>query len=251
MWGTFDGIGACATLAPMSWLPPAEIIERAREHGADLSSDAGERLGRYLSLLLDANRAFNLTAIEEVDTAWERHILDSLSLLPELSDLAAGDEVVDVGSGGGLPALPLAIMLPALSFTLLEATGKKAQFLRDSAKALDLANVSVVSERAEAFGQSPARARFAAATARAVSRLPVLLELTLPLVRVGGRVLAIKGEQAQQEVDEAAAALAILKGRVTQLRRTTTGTVVRVEKTAATPVHYPRRAGEPKRSPLR
>ncbi len=235
----------------MSLLPPTEIVARAREHGADLSGEAGERTGSFLALLLAANREFNLTAIDDADTAWERHILDSLSLLPELSDLAAGDAVVDVGSGGGLPALPLAIMLPSLSFTLLESTGKKAQFLQSSAETLGLTNVVVVSERAESYGQGKGRAKFAAATARAVSRLPVLLELTLPLVRIGGRVLAIKGDQAQQEVEEASAALLILKGSVSSVRRTATGTVVRIDKTAMTPIHYPRRPGEPKRSPLR
>ncbi len=235
----------------MSLLPPAEIVQRAKEHGADLSADLGARMGQYLALLLDANREFNLTAIEQVDSAWEKHVLDSLSLLQELSDLAAGDSVIDVGSGGGLPAIPLAIMLPALRFTLLESTGKKAQFLQDTVQSLGLSNVTVVSDRAESYGQGKGRAQFAAATARAVSRLPVLLELTLPLVRVGGRVLAIKGEQAEQEVQESAAALSILKGAVASVRRTATGTVVRIEKIALTPIHYPRRPGEPKRSPLR
>ncbi len=235
----------------MSSVPPAEIIERAREYGADLSADQGARMGEFLDLLLGANRDFNLTAIEELDEAWERHVLDSLSLLPDLADLPANSEVVDVGSGGGLPALPLAIARPDLSFTLVEATGKKAQFLSATAKTLGLTNVQVVSDRAESFGRGIGRSRFAAATARAVSRLPVLLELTLPLLRMRGRMLAIKGEQADQEVSESPAALAILKGTLTSVRRTSTGTVLRIEKSEATPNHYPRRPGEPKRNPLR
>ncbi len=235
----------------MSFDPPAEIVARARPFGVDLATENGLRMGRFLDLLLGANRAFNLTAIDELDEAWERHVLDSLSLVPDLVDLDAGESVVDVGSGGGLPALPLAIVLPQLSFTLLEATGKKAQFLEETARELGLDNVHVVTDRAEAFGRGPSRARFAAATARAVARLPVLLELTLPLVRVGGRILAIKGEQADQEISEAPAALAILRGAVHAVRRTDTGTVVRIVKTAPTPEHYPRRAGEPKRNPLR
>jgi 16S rRNA (guanine527-N7)-methyltransferase len=110
--------------------------------------------------------------------------------------------------------------------------------------------VRVVSERAEEHAQGRGRALFDVATSRAVSRLPVLLELTLPFVRVGGASLAIKGEQAQAEVDESKRALALLFGVVSRVQRTPTGTVVRVDKTQATPARYPRRNGEPKRHPL-
>ena len=155
-----------------------------------------------------------------------------------------------MGSGGGLPGIPLAIAFPRMRFTLLESTGKKAHFLEETAKKLALGNVRVVSERAETFAQGKGRERFDVATSRAVSRLPVLLELTLPFVRVGGASLAIKGEQAQAEVDESKRALALLFGVVSRVQRTPTGTVVRVDKTHATPARYPRRNGEPKRHPL-
>lgn len=234
----------------MSLVPSPEIIERARAHGVDLQGELGQKLGRYLGRLIAKNQEFNLTAIDEVDEAWERHILDSLSLVPELKDLPPGSRVVDVGSGGGLPALPLAITLPSLDFTLLEATGKKAQFLAETAALLKLEHVHVVTDRAETFGHTPERQRFDIATARAVSRLPVLLELTLPLVRVGGRLLAIKGEQAALEVEEAKTALTILKAQVKNVRRTETGTVLEIEKVGSTPSKYPRRPGEPKRNPL-
>jgi 16S rRNA (guanine527-N7)-methyltransferase len=158
--------------------------------------------------------------------------------------------VVDVGSGGGLPGIPLAIALPDRHFTLLEATGKKARFLVDVSRALGLCNVQVVEQRAESFGQGEGRARFDAVTARAVSRLPVLLELTLPLLRPDGVCLALKGEQADLEVKEAERALRVLGGVVRDLVRTPTGTIVRVDKRGATPGKYPRRPGEPKRSPL-
>lgn len=205
-------------------------------------------LKRYLELLLEQNRAFNLTAITDPDEAWTKHIEDSLSLLPELADVQGA--VVDVGSGGGLPAIPLAIARPDLRFTLVESTAKKARFLADAARTLGLANVRVESERAELLGQGPLRGSFDAATSRACARLPVLLELCLPLVRVGGRKLAIKGEQATQEVVEAARALQLLHGKIVSTRRTPTGTVVRIDKLAPTSPKYPRRPGEPKRAPL-
>jgi 16S rRNA (guanine527-N7)-methyltransferase len=157
---------------------------------------------------------------------------------------------VDVGSGGGLPALPLAIALPDHQFTLLESIGKKARFLSDVSAELGLRNVQVVETRAESYGQEAGRERFDIATSRAVSRLPVLLELTLPLVRVGGLKLALKGEQAEQELAEAKRALALLGGAVNGLRRTKTGTIVTIDKLHPTPAKYPRRPGEPKRAPL-
>jgi 16S rRNA (guanine527-N7)-methyltransferase len=207
-------------------------------------------LRRFLERLLETNRSFNLTAITDLEEAWGKHVLDSLTVLPDLRELAPGSRVIDVGSGGGLPGLPLAISLPALHFTLLEATAKKARFLEETASALGLGNVTVVCDRAESFGHGPERERFDATTARAVSRLPVLLELTLPLLRVGGLSLAIKGEQAAVEVTEAKNALNLLRAQVEDTRRTPTGVVVRIRKIAATSPKYPRRPGEPKRAPL-
>jgi 16S rRNA (guanine527-N7)-methyltransferase len=233
---------------PLS-IPPS-ILGAASALDLDLSGALGQSLARYLELLLETNKQFNLTAITDPAEAWDKHILDSLSLISDLGALPAGARVVDVGSGGGLPAIPLAIVLPGLSFTLLEATAKKGRFLEHAASTLGLDNVRVVSDRAESFAQGPERESFAAATSRAVSRLPVLLELTVPLLCVGGLSLAIKGEQAALEVDEAGEALRILKCRVEETRRTQTGVVVRVLKTGPTPARYPRRAGEPKRSPL-
>lgn len=231
------------------------LISVDSQRVSDLEALSNDRLGeallrRYLERLLETNRSFNLTAITDPVEAWDKHVLDSLSLLPDLRELAAGSTVVDVGSGGGLPAVPLAIALPALRFTLLEATGKKARFLQETARELGLDNIDVTCDRAESFGQGPARERFDACTSRAVSRLPVLLELTLPLIRVGGVSLSIKGEQAALEVEEAKNALRVLAANVEGTRRTATGVVIRVRKMAPTPAKYPRRAGEPKRAPL-
>jgi 16S rRNA (guanine527-N7)-methyltransferase len=229
---------------------PSSAIQAATALGLDLDGPLGASLARYLELLLETNKQFNLTAITDPAEAWSKHILDSLTLVPDLRGLPDGASVVDVGSGGGLPAIPLAIALPGLRFTLLEATAKKGRFLEQAAASLGLHNVSVVSDRAESFGQGPGRERFDAATSRAVSRLPVLLELTVPLLRVRGLSLAIKGEQAAVEVQEATQALRILSCIVEETRRTETGVVVRVRKTGVTAGRYPRRAGEPKRAPL-
>ena len=211
-----------------------------------------EKLGRYLALLLDANTRFNLTAITDANEAWTRHILDSLTLVPLLTSLEARS-ILDVGSGGGLPGIPLAILMPDVQFTLLEATGKKARFLEDVVINLGLHNVKIVNERAETVGadhKSGHREQYDAVIARAVGRLPVLLELTVPMAKVGGHVLAMKGAQAAEEIADAKQALHMLHAQVTDSIATPTGTLVIIEKVRKTPRIYPRTPGEPKRSPL-
>lgn len=178
-------------------------------------------------------------------------IEDSLVLLDHLGDARS---VVDVGSGGGLPGLPLKIAQPGLEVTLVEADQAKAAFLVQAAARLGLRGVEVVARRAEDVGrESSYRERFDVAVARAVAPLPVLAELCLPLVRVGGRMLAQKTERS--EVEQAARAIELLGGALatavpapSSLR--TGGTVVVVAKVRPTPDAYPRRAGVPARKPL-
>jgi 16S rRNA (guanine527-N7)-methyltransferase len=231
-------------------VPPPDVVEQAASFGVALTGRCADLLAGYLDRLLTTNRSFNLTAVTEPEAVWHKHILDSLSLVPALRAHRALKRLVDVGSGGGLPAIPLAIALPDISFTLLEATGKKARFLTEVSQELGLTNVRVIEDRAENLGRGPDRARFDAVTARAVSRLPVLLELTLPLLRVHGVFLALKGEQAELEVAESSRALRLLGGVVRDLVRTPTGTIVTIEKSGPTPEKYPRRPGEPKKAPL-
>lgn len=243
-------------------MPPREFAAEALAVGIEFENNDLERLGLYLALLFDANKTFNLTAVREPDEAWRRHILDSLTLLAPLSELPEGANIIDVGSGGGLPGIPLAITRPDLKITLLEATGKKAEFLKAVANALKLSNVTVVSDRAERAGhdrgvkvatgprQGGFRERFDAAVARAVGPLAVIAELTVPFVKKGGHVLLIKGEKAVAELQDATIALRTLGAVHVSTLDTPTGRIVILEKGAATPRDYPRRDGEPARSPL-
>lgn len=230
---------------------PAEVTEALAAQGIELEPGDGERLRAYLALLYEANERFNLTAIKDPAEAWTKHIQDSLSLLPFLAS-AEVKTVIDVGSGGGLPGIPLAIAFPAAHFTLLEATGKKAAFLSEAVQALGLTNATVVNERAETAGQDHRRFReqFDATTSRAVGPLAVLLELTIPFLREGGHALAIKGERAAEEVAACKQVLHLLHSHCVDTVRTPTGTVVVVEKQRKTPRVYPRLPGEPKRKPL-
>jgi 16S rRNA (guanine527-N7)-methyltransferase len=231
--------------------PPAGFLEAAEAYGIAFDPGDLDRLGAYLSFLLEANTRFNLTAVTDPDEAWTKHVFDSLTLLPYVVS-AEARQVIDVGSGGGLPGVPLAIALPEVDFTLLEATGKKADFLRDAAGHLELANVEVVNDRAETIGHDRAdhREQYDLVVGRAVGRLPVLVELAMPLARVGGHVAAIKGARAAREIEEAARALHLLHGEVIETARTPTGTIVLIEKLRRTAKLYPRRPGEPKRAPL-
>jgi len=258
----------------MSIAPTQEFLDAATAQGIVFDDGDLEKLGQYLELLLEANKTTNLTAIREVPAAWMRHIFDSLTLIALLSELPDGATVSDVGSGGGLPGLPLAICMPALKFTLLEATGKKAVFLRQTITALGLTNARVLCERAEKAAHDRGergptgrtgghREAYDAVVARAVGRLHSLAEITLPFAKApgggsseatvvsgGGEVLLIKGQQAAEELAEAQPALHALKAVHAQTIETPTGKIVVLHKGAATPKLYPRRDGEPKRAPL-
>jgi 16S rRNA (guanine527-N7)-methyltransferase len=219
------------------------------DFGIEVSTEEMERLQRFLELLLDANTRMNLTAVRDMDNAWMRHIFDALTLLPILQQTDA-QRVADVGSGGGVPGLVLAIVWPQATHLLIESTGKKAVFLRSAADALALRSVEVRSERAESLARGPLRESFDVVTSRAVARLPILLELCLPLVRDRGHMVTIKGEKAADEVNASARALGTLRGAVTDSIRTPTGTLIVIEKVGKTPRRYPRGAGDVQKSPL-
>jgi 16S rRNA (guanine527-N7)-methyltransferase len=268
---------AAPTPPPEPLAPPADFVDRARELGVEFEPGDLERLGRFLALLLDANKTHNLTAITDPAEAWTRHILDALTLVGPIAALSeppaqAGGEagadspdpgenpersdaplsIIDIGSGGGVPAIPLAIVLPDVRFTLLEATGKKVEFLARAIDILGLRNARVLSGRAERVGQEHKvhREKYDAATARALGHLAIVAELAGPLVTPGGVVLAVKGAKADQEVEEAHKACGMLGLRHVQTLPTPTGRIVVLEKTTRTPRLYPRKDGEPKRTPL-
>ncbi len=232
--------------------PPGDFLAQASLFGIEFDAGEVEKLGAYLSLLLRTNQEFNLTAVTDPAAAWMRHIFDSLTLFPILGEaFPEGSRVIDVGSGGGLPGIPLAITMPSFAFTLLEATGKKASFLRRAAEELQLSNLTVVEMRAEKAGQSPEhREHYDVAVARAVGPMSVIAELTVPLVKVGGRVLLIKGQKADEELAASKKALHSLHVRHERTIDTPTGRIVVLDKPRKTPAGYPRRDGEPKRAPL-
>jgi 16S rRNA (guanine527-N7)-methyltransferase len=201
-----------------------------------------------------------LAELERLISSWpglmaqaDRALIDDSLVL--VDHLGAARSLVDVGSGAGLPGLPIKIARPDLRVTLIEADQAKAAFLVHASAALGLEGVEVVARRAEDAGQDPAlREAFDVAVARALAPLPVLVELCLPLVRVGGRLLAQKTEG--EDPAGASTAIDLLGGRLGAVVSApsparTAGTIVVVDKVAPTPARYPRRPGAPARKPLR
>ena len=231
--------------------PPDSFVQMAEGFGVSFDDGDLARFGRYLELLSEANASFNLTRITEPAAMWERHIFDSLTLLPLIAEFGDGASVIDVGSGGGAPGIPLAAAMPGVRFTLVESVGKKAAFLKDTAGAMGLGNVTVLSERAETVGRDKEhRERYDVATARALGAMRVAAELLTPLVKIGGVALFIKGQKAAEELEDAKKALHMLHTPVAGVVETPTGKIVVLDKPRKTPGAYPRRPGDPKREPL-
>lgn len=219
------------------------------------------------------NEKFNLTAITRPQDIQIKHFLDSLTVLKVMAAGADGGRrpfdrrsgadggqpwrVIDVGTGAGFPGVPLKIVCPQIQLTLVEAAGKKAAFCEHMVQALKLSTVTVVNARAEAVGQQPEhRERYDWALARAVAEMPTLAEYLLPLVRLGGHVVAQKGKDAPAETYGASKAIQKLGGALEQIVEVELPGIaesrylVVLKKVAATPPRYPRRPGVPGKTPL-
>ncbi len=224
--------------------------------GLALSPKQLAQLTTYERELLEWNEKFNLTAIREAEGIRAKHFLDSLSCALAWKETPPR-RLIDVGTGAGFPGIVLKILYPTLKLTLVESVGKKAKFCTHLVETLGLENVEVITARAEDLGQNPAhREKYDWAVARAVAALPVLSEYLLPLVKVGGGMLAQKGESGPAEVNAAEKALKLLGGRLRQLIKVELPGVaderylVVIAKVAATPPGYPRKAGIPSKKPL-
>lgn len=234
-----------------------ELAQHAqRMLGLRLTRSQLSALSLYERELIDWNARFNLTAIRDPQEIHIKHFLDSLTCLLALRDTPV-DRLVDIGTGAGFPGIPLKIVYPKMQLTLVESVGKKAEFCHHVVNILDLRGVQVLQERAETLGvDSSFREQYDWAVGRAVAVLPVLTEYLLPLVRVGGSMLAMKGENAPAEAHSAERAMRMLGGHLRQLIPVTLPGVaeerylVVVDKIAATPQGYPRKVGLPAKRPL-
>lgn len=248
-------------LTPTTFETPARSADEFAEIVAPLNIEFTGRqidqLLRYRDLLLERNRHVNLTAVRDCDGIERRLILESLRLMPFVQEHAGTGNIMDLGSGGGIPGLILAIAMPELSFTLLDATGKKVLFQRDVIEALGLENVRAVQGRAEELGHDINwRNDFDLVTARAVTSLSALMELGLPFVSMKGWLVLPKGNDIEEELGIARKAAGKLGGTIVsyeeleQVGSDVSTRLVLVRKDQATPNTYPRRVGLPAKSPL-
>ncbi len=218
--------------------------------GLSLPEERQDALCAFGAAVIEQNKVMNLTAITEPAQVAKLHLLDSLSLLT-LEDLK-GKKVIDVGCGAGFPGVPVKIACPETELTLLDSLGKRMQWLETVLPTLGV-EAECVTARAEEAVQTR-RETYDIATSRAVARLNILLELTAPYVRVGGKVLAMKGTAAQEELDEARNAIAKLGLKLERVAQFpvdgTAHTVIVLKKVSHTPAQYPRRFAKIKQSPL-
>lgn len=238
------------------------LRSEAARLGLALDVEAYGRFARYAGLLAEWNDRAGLTNVIEPDEVQRRHFAESLALLAALRSagvLPEGEAItlVDLGTGGGFPGLPLRIAEPALQLTLVEAQARRCRFLETVVAALGLDGVRVVQARAEDAGREPAlREGFEVATARALASLDVLVEYALPLLRPGGVLAAPKGSRAPEELADAQAAITALGGTfeaslpLSLPEDAPPQQVLLVRRTGALDARYPRRAGLPSRRPL-
>lgn len=228
----------------------------AERLGIGLAPVQLEQFEAYYGELVEWNRQVNLTAITDYEEVQLKHFLDSLTLtLAWQPDKETS--VIDVGTGAGMPGLPLKIVFPDIKLTLLEATAKKASFLHHITQGLGLKDVEIIVGRAEEIGQvARFRESFKLVLSRAVAPLPTLAELTLPFVAVGGRLIAQKKGNVDEEVGLAQNAIELLGGRLGEVKRIELEELaderylVVIDKVAPTPPSYPRRPGVPGKRPL-
>ncbi|MBP2622764.1 16S rRNA (guanine(527)-N(7))-methyltransferase RsmG [Streptococcus oricebi] len=237
-------------------MTPQEFYQTLEEQGLPLTDQQKAQFERYFELLVEWNQKINLTAITEKNEVYLKHFYDSLA--PILQGLIKNEKVklLDIGAGAGFPSLPMKILFPELDVTIIDSLNKRINFLNLLAEELGLEKVHFHHGRAEDFAQDKAfRAQFDLVTARAVARMQVLAELTIPYLKVGGQLLALKASNAPEELLEAKNALTLLFSKVEdnisyQLPNGDPRYITVVIKKKETPNKYPRKAGLPNKRPL-
>ena len=231
-----------------------KLITSVDALGITLSEMQLKQFYAYMNLLIDWNKKINLTAIVEPNEIILKHFVDSLTILKYISD---GTKIIDVGTGAGFPGIPLKIAKPSIEIVLLDSLHKRINFLEEVIKQLNIEKIKTIHSRVEDFGKDQKyREKFDMATSRAVANLSTLSEYLLPLVKVGGKVISMKGSFIGEELENSKNALNILGGKIEKIEKLNlpnsdmNRNILIINKIKNTPNKYPRKAGEPSKKPL-
>ena len=231
-----------------------KMILNVDKLGITLSEIQLKQFYNYMNLLIEWNKKINLTAITEPDEIILKHFVDSLTISKYISD---GTRVVDVGTGAGFPGIPLKIYRQDIEITLLDSLQKRINFLDEVIRELNLEKIETVHSRVEDFGKDKKyREKFDISTSRAVANLATLSEYLLPLVKIGGKVISMKGSLIEEELENSKNAIKILGGEIERVdefdlpNSDISRNIILIDKIKETPNKYPRKAGEPSKKPL-
>ena len=231
-----------------------QFKEKLGKKSPELTELQQEQFEKYKDLLLEWNEKINLTAITEEDDIIVKHFVDSMTILKYIEE---GKSIVDVGTGAGFPGIPVKIAKSNIEVTLVDSLNKRLLFLEDVISKLNLKQIKTVHSRAEEFGQNKIyREKFDVATSRAVANLSVLVEYLLPLVKVGGKCICMKGSEIEDELKNSKEAIKILGGQIESVEEFTLPdsdikrNIVIIKKINNTPNKYPRKPGVPSKNPL-
>ncbi len=232
------------------------LYQSCKEMGIVLNSTQIQQFMLYQKLLLEWNKNINLTAITEEREIILKHFVDCVSVVPHIA-MTEATSVIDVGTGAGFPGIPIKIVCPSISLTLLDSLQKRVVFLNEVVTKLSLQNVNCIHERAEcAAKENHYRQQYDYCVSRAVANMNVLLEYCLPFVKIGGIFVALKGRDAQKEVEQSQKAIELLGGELIEIKQIEIPhtdlehKIVLIKKVAQTPQKYPRKAGKPVKNPI-
>ena len=230
----------------------SEINQKSQELNININDKQNKQFYDYMNILVEWNEKINLTAITDPQEIIQKHFIDSLTIQKYIKD---GNKVVDVGTGAGFPGIPLNIMNNKAEYTLVDSLNKRINFLNEVMKALNLENIKAIHSRVEDFGKEN-KEQFDIATSRAVAPLNVLLEYLLPLVKIGGICICMKGVNIEQEIEESKKCLNILGGKIEKIEELELPqsdikrNIIIVKKIERTPEKYPRKSGLASKEPI-
>ena len=234
-----------------------KLKARALKEEISLSPKQLDQFELFYNMLIETNKSMNLTAITDEDEVIEKHFIDSLSCR-RVMDMTKVKTCIDVGTGAGFPGIPLKIVYPEIQFVLVDSLNKRINFLNEVCTALDLKNVELIHSRAEDLAKNKSyRENFDKSVSRAVANLTTLAEYDLPFIKKGGQMIAMKGFEIDEELQNAEKAINILGGKIKEVNKFTLidtdnkRSIVVIDKVKPTPKQFPRKAGKPLKEPIK